>query len=259
MFKPLREKRAFEEIADQIRDLIFAKKLNAGEKLPSERLLSEQFKAGRTVVREALRTLEQSGLICIKQGSEGGAFIRDADVSIASESIISLIRRSDITVEHLTEVRIGIEKLIIGPAIARITENDINLLKNSIEEAEDILADAVRGGELPELHLWAKVNSEFHLILARATNNPLYEMILKALMDVVEVFIDNVPPIYEFFEEHIRDHKAVFEAIQNHDLRVAERQLESHGFWVEKSLDFCASDRGKPRNNNGKTKAGGTK
>ena len=214
------------------------KKLSVGDKLPSERVLAEQFNAGITVVREELRTLEYSGLISIKQGSEGGSFVREVDFSIASSLIIDLIRRSDTKVEHLIEVRIGVEKLIIGSAIARITENDLKLLKKSIEDSEEILDAAVKDGRLPDLHLWAKVNAEFHLIIARVTDNPLFEMILKALMDVVEVFIENVPSINEFFEEHIREHKAVYEAIKGHNLRLAERLIESHGLWVEKSLDF---------------------
>src|SRR5512136_2169173 len=81
LFQPLPVKRTFMEIANQIRSSIYAKTLKPGDKLPSERELAVQFNVGRISVREALRMLEQAGLIFIKQGSSGGAYVKEADTS----------------------------------------------------------------------------------------------------------------------------------------------------------------------------------
>jgi DNA-binding FadR family transcriptional regulator len=91
LFQPLPVKRTFMEIANQIRTSIYAKTLKPGDKLPSERELAVQFSVGRISVREALRMLEQAGLILIKQGSGGGAYVKAADTSAISESVYDLV------------------------------------------------------------------------------------------------------------------------------------------------------------------------
>ena len=75
-FGPYKPPRAFQEIADQIKKAILDRKLKPGERLPSERELAEQFQVGRLTIREALRSLETSGIITIRKGSGGGAFVR---------------------------------------------------------------------------------------------------------------------------------------------------------------------------------------
>src|SRR4030043_1090812 len=103
LFIPLESKRTFEEIADQIRELIYSGTLKPGDRLPSERELAAKFKTGRMVLREALRTLEQSGLIYIKHGSIGGAFIKEIDSSVIKGSISDMLRVGNITLQDLTE------------------------------------------------------------------------------------------------------------------------------------------------------------
>lgn len=234
--KPLSGKRAFELISDQIRDQIYAGKLKPGDKLPSERELAEKFNAGRTAVREGLRFLEQSGLISVKQGSEGGSFVREVDTSIVSKSLIDMIRRSNVTVDQLIEVRMGVERLVLASAMARITKKDLNLLKNNIEEAEAILEDAYREKRLPDLDLWVETNSEFHSILARATLNPLFEAIVEALSKVLRNFLNHPPLVPKYFRDHIIYHRAVYEAIKEGNLSKAERNLGEHIQWVGGTL-----------------------
>lgn len=238
LLKPLYDKRAFEEISDQIRNLIYMKKLKPGDKLPSERELAEKFKIGRTAVREGLRILEQSGLIRVKQGREGGSFINNVNMSIVSDSLYDVIIRADISIDNLIEVRIGIEKLIIGIALPRITENDLTLLKKHINDASAIMEESTQHGKPFNFNLWAESNIQFHLVIARATQNPLYEMILESLMQVNRTFLTDLSIRQEFLEAHIRDHKAIYEAVKGKDLRLAERRIEEHNLQVGRSLLF---------------------
>ena len=133
LFQPLPVKRTFMEIANQIRSSIYSKTLKPGDKLPSERELTAQFGVGRISVREALRMLEQAGLILIKQGSGGGAYVKAADTSAISESVYDLVSRSDISLEDLTEVRLAVEKQILQSAFEKITADDLEMLEKSIE------------------------------------------------------------------------------------------------------------------------------
>jgi len=72
---PIRKTRLNEEVVARIKRLIYSKELKVGEKLPSERDLAARLKVSRVIVREALRSLEQSGLIEIRPGLTGGAFV----------------------------------------------------------------------------------------------------------------------------------------------------------------------------------------
>ncbi|MEW6663677.1 MAG: FCD domain-containing protein [Thermodesulfobacteriota bacterium] len=244
--KPLSGKRAFEEISDQIRDLIYAKKLKPGDKLPAERELAEKFKAGRTAVREGLRVLEGSGLISIRQGSEGGSFVRDADTSVVSRSIIDIIRRSNLTVDQLIEVKIGVERLVIGPALARMTTTELDLLKENIKSAEAMLDAASREGALPDLDSWVEVNSEFHLILARSTGNPLFEAIVNSFTEVMRSFMKDPPLVPDYYWGHLKHHRAILKAIMDKNLWLAERHLDAHSLWVGQTLTLEGIAGGEP-------------
>ena len=72
-FSRIRNLRAFEEIADQIRKEISDRRLRAGDRLPPERELAEQFGVSRNTLREALRSLENAGLLRLQKGATGGA------------------------------------------------------------------------------------------------------------------------------------------------------------------------------------------
>src|SRR4030042_1966014 len=133
LFKPLKkDQKIFQQISDQIRELIFSGVLKPGDKLPPEKQLADQCNTGRMVVREALRILEQSGLIHIKQGSLGGAFVKDPDTTVIVRSISDLIKIGNVTLRELIEARLGIEKVILEFAMMRINKEDLTLLKNNV-------------------------------------------------------------------------------------------------------------------------------
>ena len=120
IYKRINSKRTFENIADQIKDLIYSKTLKPEDRLPSERELAIQFGTGRMAVREALRILEASGFVFIRPGAEGGTFVRELDSTGMTETISHLINVGNITVEELTEARISIESIVIESIINRI-------------------------------------------------------------------------------------------------------------------------------------------
>jgi len=76
MFSPVQIGRAGEDIALQIEAAILEERILPGERLPSERELQVQFKTGRGVIREAIRALKQKGLIEIRKGGKGGAYVK---------------------------------------------------------------------------------------------------------------------------------------------------------------------------------------
>jgi GntR family transcriptional repressor for pyruvate dehydrogenase complex len=223
LFQPLPVKRTFMEIANQIRSSIYSKTLKPGDKLPSERELTAQFGVGRISVREALRMLEQAGLILIKQGSGGGAYVKAADTSAISESVYDLVSRSDICLEDLTEVRLAVEKQILQSAFDKITADDMEMLEKSIKELEMVIKKKTR----EDIPVYFELTN-FHVIIARATKNPVFEIILKVLMNVTVKVLNLKLTDVERLKKHLSFHKTIYKAIKSRDLECAMEETEKH-------------------------------
>jgi GntR family transcriptional repressor for pyruvate dehydrogenase complex len=236
LFKALPSKRAFDEIADQIKQLIYSKTLKPGDKLPPERDLATQFGTGRMAVREALRILEQSGLIIVKQGSEGGAFVKEADTSMATEIISGLMRRSNLTMENVMEVRIAIERAVLEAAIGRITENDMEMLQKRINDAEIMIREDEQRVKPLDFFLLGETYADFHLILARATMNPVYEIIMDCLMSVSHGVMTQQMIPSERFKDHLEFHKNLYEALKYKDATIAGAHFKEYRQAVKQHL-----------------------
>jgi len=220
LFRPLKnEKKIFEQISDQIRELIYSGVLKPGDKLPAEKELSSQFSTGRMVVREALRTLEQSGLIYVKRGSLGGAFVKDPDARVMTRSIEDLVKIGNVTHRELTEVRIGIELAVLELAVKRRNSDDLALLKTNIEESERQFSKGERGTE---------DNLDFHTLLARSSKNSLYVMIVESIMNVAAPFIRLLRPEIQYVNTILKSHKEIYAAVKDRNLGKAKEKMEKH-------------------------------
>jgi len=220
LFKPLKkDQKIFQQISDQIRELIFSGVLKPGDKLPPEKQLADQFNTGRMVVREALRILEQSGLIHIKQGSLGGAFVKDPDTTVIVRSISDLIKIGNVTLRELIEARLGIEKVILEFAMMRINKEDLHLLKNNIEESE---RKFLKGERATDEHI------NFHILIAKSTKNLLFEMMIESIMNVTKSFLLSLKPDVKYINNVLTYHKKIYEALQEKNLHMAEQIMEKH-------------------------------
>ena len=135
-FKKLKQNRIFHGVVDQIQEAIIDGSLQPGDQLPSELKLKDMFETSRGTVREALRTLEQKGLIEIKTGVGGGPVVKGVNTQKIAEDLDLLIQYQKVTHEHLAEFREGVEGIVAGLAAERATLNDIARLKALLSEAE---------------------------------------------------------------------------------------------------------------------------
>src|SRR5579871_1619796 len=135
-FRPIKTPRAFEEIADQIRLELSSRRLRPGDRLPAERALAEQFGVSRNTLREALRSLENSGLLRLQKGATGGAFVRESTGDAIITGLRDMFHLGAIQPEHLTEARVLIESIAVRAACERATVEDIEALKANIASAE---------------------------------------------------------------------------------------------------------------------------
>ena len=182
VFKPVKNIRTFEAISDQIRRQIETGKLQPGDKLPAERELALQFGVSRNAVREALRILESAGVLELQKGASGGAFILEGDGSNISQSISDMMALKRISLQHLTEARVELMKVILKLACAHADDADFALLEQNIEKSRVAIENKDRDTQM-------ELNAEFYSIIAQATKNPMYTLLVAPISEVVRRFV----------------------------------------------------------------------
>jgi DNA-binding FadR family transcriptional regulator len=184
-FRPVATRRAFEEITAQIRGRLARHSLRAGDRLPAERQLAEQFHVSRNTLREALRSLELAGLLELKKGATGGAFIKEGGGDAAVAGLADLYHLGTIKPQHLTEARIVIGTEVARLACARRSKEDLAALEANVAAADEATAKGDVAGR-------ASINYEFHRLLARAARNPVLIILTDALMEMTRHFVESV-------------------------------------------------------------------
>ena len=108
-----RVRKAYEQVADQLRDLIVSGRLARGERLPNETVLAREFGVSRATVREALRLLTAQSLIRTAKGAGGGTYVTMPTVDHVSEflnSALELLTAAEhVTLDELLEAREALE------------------------------------------------------------------------------------------------------------------------------------------------------
>ncbi len=176
LFLPVQAGRASEEVALQIEAAIVDGRLSAGERLPSERDMQSQFGTGRGVVREAIKILKQKGLLEVRKGAKGGAYVRELDVGNVSESLALFLKQHPVDPEKLIEFRETIDRTITQLAIAHADRT----------EKQELLAEALRLEALlrepePDFPVTSEIDRQLNIKLARMARNPLFEWVMHAL------------------------------------------------------------------------------
>lgn len=213
MFKNLgRNKKAYEEIAGQIREKIFSGALKLGQRLPTERELAEQFGFSRVVVREAIRTLELSGFVSVRKGARGGIFVAQDYERPIEEMITNLMVGGEVSLKDLFEVRTILEAYAAARAAAVGTEEEIGRLSRLIEEARQ---ESAKGTNV------RPYNIRFHRLILRMTRNPVLSMVGETVLSILSEQIKNIfNP--EISLEVLKKHEKILEAISRRD---AERAM----------------------------------
>ena len=229
-FEPVVGNRPADEILSQIRDLTARRRLKAGDRLPSERDLSEQFGVSRNTVRQALRSLVDGGLLEMKKGAAGGAIIRDGGGDAVMAGLSDLYSLGTIRPQHLTEVRLMIGVEVVTRACERCTAEEIDALEANVELAEQAAA-------LGDFSARTEINLEFHRMLARMTRNPILVTLTDAVTTMTAKFVHaigptpnaSVMPLRRKLLRHLRarDAESAADAMRAHLLRLQKLYLEA--------------------------------
>lgn len=218
-FKPVREKRAFEEVADQVRKMLEEGRLKVGDRLPPERELSKQLNVSRSILREALRTLENAGVLELKPGKGGGAFVSAGKTDGVAESIGDLLRLGSVSLTQLTEARAWIEEVLVRVACERADEADFEALEQNVRLAEQLFSENRMMEKLD-------ANLEFHNVLAAATKNPVLVLITQTLGGVMRSFARRLGA--ETTRSVIRSRTRFIELLRARDADAAVAEMHEH-------------------------------
>jgi GntR family transcriptional repressor for pyruvate dehydrogenase complex len=246
-FEPIRRRRAFEEVCEKIRNQLSTRALRPGDKLPAERELAEQLGVSRSALREALRTLELAGILELRKGAKGGAFVRAGDPTSMKRVLQDLVHLGTISLDDLTEARLLIQSGVIRLACERATQADIDAISANIEKT----AEATRLGRHEERlrHVF-----EFYRLLAFATRNEVLIIMVDSLTDILLRFLRRItgggsqPGVVE-------SRRRLLKHLRARDANKAVAEIESHLTKLHKLLTRNYSERGGGSSKKARTKA----
>ncbi|MCW1935002.1 FadR/GntR family transcriptional regulator [Pararhodobacter zhoushanensis] len=140
LFEPVRSDRSFEIVMQRIREKLASGALRPGDKLPPERELAKQLDVSRNVVREALRSLENSGMLKTRKGAHGGAFIEEGSASLISQALSDLVILNAISLDDLLEARLLMLGMVLDRVAAQPNPPDLTALAANLAETEEVVA-----------------------------------------------------------------------------------------------------------------------
>jgi GntR family transcriptional regulator, transcriptional repressor for pyruvate dehydrogenase complex len=223
-FEAVRKDKVYEGVAKQIERLIL-KKLQPGDKLPSERDLAELLAVSRSSIRDAIRSLELTGMVEPRQGA--GTIVRE----ISSDSLVNPLanarKRKEEMVGELLDFRKMLEPPLAARAAARATENEISEMREILERQEKKL----REGESTIAE-----DSEFHYAIALASGNSVVRKVLDTLMDLLRDSRERSLQVEGRPQKSLAGHRKILAAISRHDGEAAKVAMRRHIEDVEKML-----------------------
>ncbi len=200
-----------------IRDLINYKNLEPGDKLPSERMLSEKFGVSRSNVREAIQKLEFYGIL--KSRPQSGTFVNIGVIAL-NGMIEDILRLEEPDFKSLVETRILLELKTVRLAALRRTEEDLVQIKEALNAYE---AKVINGEDAVQEDLL------FHLAIAKASgNSSMNTFMLIITPEIITNFEKYHVCDKNLAQEGIVEHKEVYEAILKQDPKLAKEKMKAH-------------------------------
>jgi len=163
--------------------------------------------------------LEMSGFITIQRGAKGGPVIENTILHIASNSLMNAIQMQNITLDDLTVARIEIERGVLIHVLKKADASDIRILQKNVLKAKREISSDIRASAL---------NVEFHRLLAKASKNPVFEIVVDSIMAVAAEYLSRIELGLEQSKRSVDDHEALLSAIIEKDTAKAIKILENH-------------------------------
>src|ERR1700744_3900523 len=231
IFRPIRTRRAFEEICERIREQLALGVLKPGDKLPPERELAQQLGVSRNVLREALRSLEMAGILNLRKGVKGGAFIREGDTGRMNEVMRDMLSLGTISVRELSEARINVIDLVVRLACINARQRDFEALEANIERTDL----ATHEGRLLDR---VECSREFYQLLAESTGNKVIAMIVNSVTEIHMRFVYAKVASSGAATPRLTDKRRQFlSALRARDVATATKLMRAHTESMQRMLE----------------------
>jgi GntR family transcriptional regulator, transcriptional repressor for pyruvate dehydrogenase complex len=211
-----------QQVENQIRQVILDGAIKEGDRLPSEHKLAESFNVSRTTIREALRSLAESGLLVKGPGATSGLYVQHVDhrtlSRMLSERLLNTLDVGSITPEEVAVFRDLLEVPSARHAARHRTDGHLKALHDIIDEEREITVEDPR---VPEL------NARFHAEVAKASGNRVLSAFVSALHRVAKP-LAFVATDEEFGREAVKHHINIYRAIDNQDEGAAAAAMRDH-------------------------------
>lgn len=190
-----------------------------GERLPSEKLMLEQYKIGRGTLRESLRFLELQGIIVLKPGPGGGPIVQDPDGSSLATALTLLLQFENAPFRTISEARAGLEPMMAQLAASRINKEQLAELHSSVTTMSDNLKDEA---------IFLETNRQFHRTIAHGSGNKMFGYLVDSILGM----IDGTAIGFDY-PEHRRSavleaHTKIYDAIAARDPNASLDSMNDH-------------------------------
>lgn len=206
-----------EQVADQIQEMILQRQYQVDDRLPSERDLATSLGVSRNVVREAIKLLQERGLVSVQSGS--GVYICAQEAEMVSRSVGLYVRRQAISIAHVFEVRWILEVENARLAAHKITPENIAILAECLDRSEQYLNDP---------KTFSSLDVEYHRLLAEATGNPVLPLLLDTITDALGAQIQMTSGLPGAQANALRHHRMIFEAVKSQNATDAQNAMINH-------------------------------
>lgn len=225
MFAPIKNTKVYEQVVEQIKNMILDGTLKKGDKLPTERDLAEQLQVSRASVREALRALDIIGLVESRQGA--GNYIKENFESNLFEPMSMMFMLENGSPSEILEFRKVLESEAIILATERITNEEISYLEELLHELKACTDEKES----------AILDKKFHFAIAKASKNLLIINILQVISQLLDEFIKDSRERILAFEDNREklneQHEMIYNAIKNRDIKLTHRAMIEHLKFIE--------------------------
>jgi GntR family transcriptional regulator, transcriptional repressor for pyruvate dehydrogenase complex len=228
-FQSLQSEKLGEQISRQLLENIISGTYRPGDRLPPERELAAIFDVSRVVVREALGSLQAWGIISVRHGR--GATVNAINEWNTLDPQVILLLHGDEVIEQLMETRRIIEPELAALAAARITDKELEFLREHKDLPETDSMD---------MHVERDIN--FHLQIAKATHNSVLMMVLTSTSDLLREDRRRIFMVPGELAKARYWHQTIFEAIERHDPQAAREAMTGHMEQVRLGLARANND-----------------
>ncbi len=227
LFASVRNEKTHVQVELQLKSAILEGHYKPGDKLPTERELCELFQASRSSVREALRALENAGLVTKRTGKYGGTYVNTANTGPLISGFKDMLQLGQLSLEHIRQARLVFEPSVAYEAAKNATDEEIVRLKNLHARHKASLLE----GQEENYY-----DQSLHIALAEITQNPVLVLIMQVFNEIHDQRIQHIAMDEDSKQLLIRQHAAIVEQIAARNPQAAAQAMRKHIDGIQREL-----------------------